>query len=167
MTDAMIPAPAARPVDGGAPPGLAALVLPSGSLSAAEPAMDASWTAHTGADVTLVEGSSFCVSDRTGNIAAHRPQGVFFLDTRIISKWVLSIDEAPLEPLAVVSSEPFATTFVGRAQPRTDAHDTTAVRPRVANSRWQRTRTSPTCSTSRRAAPPAGSTSTAGSARAS
>lgn len=78
-------------------------------------------------DITIVEGSSFCVSDRTGDIAAHRPQGVFFLDTRIVSSWKLTVDGATLDPLAVIPQEPFAVTFVGRAPARPGQHDSTLV----------------------------------------
>jgi glycogen debranching enzyme len=78
-------------------------------------------------DVTIVEGSSFCVSDRTGDIAAHRPQGVFFLDNRIVSTWKLTVDGAPLDPLAVIPQEPFAVTFVTRAAARPGVHDSTLV----------------------------------------
>jgi glycogen debranching enzyme len=78
-------------------------------------------------DVTIVEGSSFCVSDRAGDIAAHRPQGVFFLDNRIVSTWKLTVDGAPLDPLAVIPQEPFAVTFVARAAARPGLHDSTLV----------------------------------------
>ncbi len=50
------------------------------------------WTtsasASIGADgiVTLVEGSAFCISSRSGEIDPARPQGLFFRDTRFISE---------------------------------------------------------------------------------
>ncbi len=78
-------------------------------------------------DVTIVEGSSFCVSDRTGDICPQRPQGVFFLDTRIVSTWRLTVDGAPVEPLTVIPQEPFAITFVGRAAARPGVHDSPLV----------------------------------------
>jgi len=41
-----------------------------------------------GADgiVTLVEGSAFCISSRTGEIDPVHPQGLFFRDTRFLSE---------------------------------------------------------------------------------
>lgn len=78
-------------------------------------------------DVTIVEGSSFCVSDRAGDIAEHRTQGVFFLDTRIVSTWRLTVDGAPLDALAVVPREPFEVTFIGRSAPRPGVHDSPLV----------------------------------------
>ncbi len=67
--------------------------------------------------VTVVEGSSFCLSDRAGDIHAARPQGLFVLDTRVISEWILQVDGSPLEALAVSHDDPFQATFVGRAKP--------------------------------------------------
>jgi glycogen debranching enzyme len=77
--------------------------------------------------VTIVEGSSFCLSDRAGDIAEHVAQGVFFRDMRIVSSWRLTLDDHPLEPLAVVADEPFACTFITRGAVRPGVHDTTLV----------------------------------------
>jgi glycogen debranching enzyme len=88
---------------------------------------DAAGAQAPSGDVTAVEGSSFCVSDRAGDISANRPQGVFFLDTRIVSTWKLTVDGAPLDPLAVISQEPFAVTFVARARARPGVHDSPLV----------------------------------------
>jgi glycogen debranching enzyme len=70
------------------------------------------------AGVTLVEGSSFCLCETTGDIRDGTPQGVFFQDTRILDRWVLSLDGEPVQSLAVMSDEPWCATFVGRAPPR-------------------------------------------------
>ena len=71
--------------------------------------------AQHGGLVTLVEGSTFSLSDRTGDIAPGGPAGVFVLDARVISQWQLFVDGQPLEPLSVDVAEPFAATFVSRA----------------------------------------------------
>src|SRR5687768_7634471 len=42
--------------------------------------------------VTLVEGTSFVVSSRSGDILPGTPQGLFVLDTRIMSTFELLID---------------------------------------------------------------------------
>jgi glycogen debranching enzyme len=71
-----------------------------------------------GGVVTLVEGRSFAISGRTGDIAPDLPHGVFVLDRRALSRWELRIDRHAVEPVAVDLHEPFAATFVGRARPR-------------------------------------------------
>ncbi len=82
----------------------------------------------TGTDeVTVLEGSSFCRSNRAGDISAHRPHGVFVKDTRIISSWELFLDDKPLEPLGVLSAEPFTATFLCRAAPRSPGAEATVV----------------------------------------
>src|SRR5690606_36101898 len=81
----------------------------------------------TPAGVTLIEGASFCASDRAGDIHAHRAEGVFFQDTRIVSVWRLTVDGARIEPLGVHVPQPGVATFVGRAAPRPDTHDGTVV----------------------------------------
>ena len=70
------------------------------------------------AGVTLVEGSSFCVCDQSGDVREGTPHGVFFRDTRIISRWQVTLDGEPVETLAVLSQEPWRATFVGRGTPR-------------------------------------------------
>ena len=64
------------------------------------------WNADTAAGplgsgtVTLVEGSSFCISSSNGDIHPDLPHGVFHLDTRILSRWELTINGQVIEPLA-------------------------------------------------------------------
>ena len=62
--------------------------------------------------VTLVEGSSFCVSQVTGDIAPDGAQGLFFCDTRIVSDWRLQVGRRPFATLAVQPDEPFSATFL-------------------------------------------------------
>jgi glycogen debranching enzyme len=68
-----------------------------------------------GAQVTLVEGQTFALSDRAGNMAPDLPQGLFVLDTRVLSRWELRVNGHGLEALTVESHEPYETTFVARA----------------------------------------------------
>jgi glycogen debranching enzyme len=67
--------------------------------------------------ITLVEGQTFCRSDRGGNITPSMPEGLFVLDTRVLSLWHLQVDGRPIEPLAVSSDEPFAATFAAHVHP--------------------------------------------------
>jgi glycogen debranching enzyme len=73
--------------------------------------------AQTDGVVTLVEGQTFCLSGRIGDISLDLPQGLFILDTRVISQWVLRVNGHHLEPLTVDLTDPFAATFVGHAHP--------------------------------------------------
>lgn len=64
--------------------------------------------------VTILEGSSFCISAPTGDMPAEGPYGAFHHDTRIISRWDLTVDSARLEPLSTYSPSPFRAVFVTR-----------------------------------------------------
>ncbi|MFD1213229.1 glycogen debranching N-terminal domain-containing protein [Arthrobacter sp. GCM10027362] len=85
------------------------------------------WNADTAAGpsgagaVTVVEGSSFCISSPSGNIHPELTQGAFYQDTRILSGWQLTVDGQPLEPLSAQVKEPYRAVFVGRAK-RLDGH---------------------------------------------
>jgi glycogen debranching enzyme len=67
---------------------------------------------------TLLEGSTFCTSDDTGDITPGSPHGLFVADTRAISGWQLLVGGEPVERLAADVSEPFAATFVTRSHPK-------------------------------------------------
>lgn len=80
------------------------------------------WNADMEADiagagaVTLVEGSSFCISAASGDISADvGTNGAFYQDTRILSRWILRINGALREPLVAQQPQAFEATFVGRA----------------------------------------------------
>src|SRR6516225_8626868 len=67
--------------------------------------------------VTLVEGSTFCISQSSGDILPGEPQGLFVQDTRVLSGWSLTVDGRPAEPLTVQRADPYAAAFVGRLPP--------------------------------------------------
>ncbi|WP_157156186.1 glycogen debranching N-terminal domain-containing protein [Diaminobutyricimonas sp. LJ205] len=67
--------------------------------------------------VTLISGRSFALSDSDGNMQPSLTQGLFVLDTRVLSRWVLTLDGEPVEVLGVDSPVPFRVTFVGRGRP--------------------------------------------------
>jgi glycogen debranching enzyme len=87
----------------------------------------AGWNADTAAGplgagtVTLVEGSSFCISLPNGDIHPEHPHGLFVRDTRILSGWSLAANDQPLEPLVAETKEPYRALFVGRV-PRSDGY---------------------------------------------
>jgi glycogen debranching enzyme len=49
-------------------------------------------------------------------MASDLAQGLFVLDTRVLSRWEVRVNGHRLEALAVETREPYATTFVARAQ---------------------------------------------------
>src|SRR5580700_1741761 len=75
--------------------------------------------------VTLIEGSTFCISEPGGDILADRPHGLFVRDTRMLSRWELTVNGAEPQPLTMHMSEPFAATFLGRMPPRAGQADST------------------------------------------
>ncbi|MCW2846180.1 MAG: Amylo-alpha,6-glucosidase [Marmoricola sp.] len=78
-----------------------------------------------GGAVTLVEGSSFCVCTPGGDLTGSGPYGVFFQDTRILSRWDLRVDGEAPDPLAAMTPDPYRGIFVGRLPRRggrTDAN---------------------------------------------
>jgi glycogen debranching enzyme len=74
-----------------------------------------------GQPVTLVEGSTFAVSGRSGDMNADGPEGLFFRDVRVVSTWRLRLDDRPLQVLAVLPQEPFRTTFLARVPPQSSS----------------------------------------------
>jgi glycogen debranching enzyme len=74
---------------------------------------------------TLIEGSSFCISEPGGDILPGRPQGLFVRDTRVLSRWELTVDGKEPQPLSVQHAEPYAATFLGRMPPRAGKADST------------------------------------------
>jgi glycogen debranching enzyme len=77
--------------------------------------------------VTLIEGSTFCVSDSGGRILSGSAHGLFYLDTRVIATWHLTVDGDELEPLAAILRTPYRATFLGRARPRPGRLESTLI----------------------------------------
>ena len=53
--------------------------------------------------VRILEGNTFVVSDKRGDIEASAtdPTGLFSFDTRFLSKWVLTVNGQRLNPLSI------------------------------------------------------------------
>ncbi|ORV10936.1 amylo-alpha-1,6-glucosidase [Mycobacterium celatum] len=75
--------------------------------------------------VTLVEGATFCLSNRYGDMVVGRPHGLFFRDARVLSRWELRVDGQVPESLSVESTEAFAAQFILRRAPRAGRADST------------------------------------------
>src|SRR5215471_21773252 len=85
--------------------------------------------------VTLLEGTTFCICETSGDLRAGGSQGLFVRDTRLISRFELSINGHAPEPLSPQSREPFACTFLSRMPPTAGMADSTMLvtRRRVLN----------------------------------
>ena len=92
------------------------------------------WASGTGppvsgddGDVTLLEGSTFCISALSGDVHRDRPHGLFVADTRMLSCWRLAIEGAAVQNLSTIEepTEPYRATFVGRTPPRQWMADST------------------------------------------
>ena len=75
--------------------------------------------------VTLVEGATFCICARNGDIKPGAEQGLFFRDTRFLSCFQLTIDGLELDPLGAQCPAPYAGTFITRQPPRSGTADST------------------------------------------
>lgn len=77
------------------------------------------------AQVTLVEGRSFCISDACGDMDPARAHGLIVKDTRFLASFQLRVDGEPLECLDVQRIDPHAAAFVTRRRPRDGVADST------------------------------------------
>ena len=77
--------------------------------------------------VTLLEGSSFCISAANGDMSAGSPQGAFFNDTRFIAEWNLTVNGRAIEALSANTPEPYRGQFIGRVRSDESADSTLLV----------------------------------------
>ena len=85
--------------------------------------MTGPWTAHAGATllggtITLVEGSSFCLSSPSGDVLPGLPHGLIYRDTRFVSDLRLRINGRWPESLGALTLDPFSASFVLRDPPQ-------------------------------------------------
>ncbi|MBV9952609.1 MAG: amylo-alpha-1,6-glucosidase [Acidimicrobiia bacterium] len=71
------------------------------------------------ATITVVNGTSFVICERNGDVTTRGVQGVFVADTRLCSSLALLVDGQPCEGLAVAVDHPYSARFVGRSADRT------------------------------------------------
>ncbi|WP_433590242.1 amylo-alpha-1,6-glucosidase [Nocardia sp. CA-145437] len=77
--------------------------------------------------VTLVEAGTFSLSDQLGDIHPGTAHGLYYRDTRILTRWELRVDGLPPEQLSVVVREPFRARFVARKPPPHGVADATVL----------------------------------------
>jgi glycogen debranching enzyme len=120
----MTPAEESAPARAVPPGPLSAPAVPTAApqvLNAGEPVL----TGVDGEVITLVEGTTFCLSDRSGDVAPGGPHGLFVRDARILSRWQLHLDGRPLQPLTVLGTDAFAARFIARRPPLNRQNDST------------------------------------------
>ena len=83
--------------------------------------------------VTMVEGTTFCICQPSGDVEPGTPQGVFFRDTRVISRWQLRLDGLAPQSLSVSNPDSYHSRFVLRRAPAAGQADSTllVVRRRI------------------------------------
>src|SRR5438093_9238631 len=66
-----------------------------------------------GETISILDGSTFVVSDRRGDIDAgpDQPHGLFFQDTWFLSKWQLTLEGRPLQVLSTDDVDYFSAQF--------------------------------------------------------
>jgi glycogen debranching enzyme len=75
--------------------------------------------------MTLVEGSTFCISEPGGDISPGCEQGLFVRDTRVLSRWELTVDGSAPLPLTAQQAEPYSAIFLCRVPPPAGRGDST------------------------------------------
>src|SRR6202044_2820365 len=73
--------------------------------------------------VTLVDESTFAISGSAGDITTGAAEGLFFRDTRILSRFEVLVNGTRTEPLTAITDDPFSATFVSRCLPATGRAD--------------------------------------------
>src|SRR5579875_1527509 len=68
-------------------------------------------TPGPGGEITLVEGTSFCISESNGDVLPATSHGLFVRDVRVLSTWTLRIDGHRLHPLVAERIDPYAARF--------------------------------------------------------
>jgi glycogen debranching enzyme len=68
--------------------------------------------------VTVVNGTTFAICAPSGDMTTQAVQGLFVGDTRICSRFELTVNGGPIEALAVNTEGPSAAAFIGRTQDR-------------------------------------------------
>ena len=97
--------------------------------SSTEPSSD-SGAADT---VTLLDGTTFCISEADGDIRPSGAQGLFVRDTRVLSCWALTYNDVAPTLLVVQRLDPYQATYVGRMPPPDGLADSTLL---VVRSRY-------------------------------
>lgn len=93
--------------------------------------MTGAWTSGPAYDprssggVTVIDGSTFCVSGVGGEVWPDRAEGLFVRDTRLLSGWRLAVNGSIPQPLGTETPQPFSATFIGRVPPQSGHSDST------------------------------------------
>jgi glycogen debranching enzyme len=67
-------------------------------------------------ELIIVDGGTFLFTERNGDVEADRPEGFFHEDVRHLSRWCLTLDGKPLQPLTCRVVDYFSTRIVAAAE---------------------------------------------------
>jgi glycogen debranching enzyme len=67
--------------------------------------------------VTLLDGTTFCISNTVGDVDSGGSHGLFVADTRFLAIWRLRVNNAVPAPLSVIETDPAGGSFVSRLRP--------------------------------------------------
>ncbi len=93
--------------------------------------------------VTLLAGTTFCLSAASGDITPQGALGLFAGDARVISRWELRVDGESLLPMLALSEDPGSGRFILRRAPAHGEADSTllVVRDRTVGDELRETLT--------------------------
>ncbi len=80
-----------------------------------------------GSVVTLINGTTFCLSTAAGEILSGEPHGLFFRDARLLSAWSMLLDGHHAQPLSVDVGQADHARFVLRRRPAPGRADSTVL----------------------------------------
>ena len=113
-----------EPRPSGLPEASAGAAAGQGGVAGEHDAQGSLWTfagesarVDTTSTITLLQGSSFVISRRSGDITTS-VDGVYLADTRLCHHLVVLLDGEVPEPLATASDEPGQGRFIGRLRDR-------------------------------------------------
>lgn len=84
--------------------------------------------------LTVVNGSTFCISAQSGDMSPQLAHGLFYSDTRIVSEWQLSVGGLPPQVLAVTTDVPSKARMIARVVSPEHATELLLQRDRVVGS---------------------------------
>ncbi|HET9061610.1 MAG TPA: glycogen debranching N-terminal domain-containing protein [Acidimicrobiales bacterium] len=84
--------------------------------------------------LTVVNGSTFCISAQSGDMSPQLAHGLFYSDTRIVSEWQLSVGGVPPQVLAVTTDDPSKARIIARVVRPEQANELLLQRDRVVGS---------------------------------
>ncbi len=78
----------------------------------------------------ILDGTTFFYSDHSGDVEAEQAEGFFYRDVRHLSRWLLTFDGKPLDPLTSRRVDYFSLRIAGAVPKAEDASPLSVIRDR-------------------------------------